>query len=103
MKDKKIGQGSVCSGSYTLFFILHTFACLVWPSRAADWPQWRGPDRTGHVTAGTPVPTSLPSEPKVIWRIGIGAGLASPVVAGGRVFYFANQQGKETIHAIDAG
>jgi len=77
-------------------------ACLVLPARAADWPQWRGPDRTGQVTAGTPVPTSLPSEPKVIWRIGIGAGLASPVVAGGKVFYFDNQQGKETLHAIDA-
>jgi hypothetical protein len=32
----------------------------------------------------------------------IGEGLASPVVASGRVFYFDNQNGKETLHAIDA-
>ena len=32
----------------------------------------------------------------------IGEGLASPVVAGGRVYYFDNVAGKETLHAIDA-
>ena len=32
----------------------------------------------------------------------VGEGLASPVVAAGKVFYFDNTDGKETIHAIDA-
>jgi hypothetical protein len=44
----------------------------------------------------------LPPEPKVVWKIKAGEGLASPVVAGGRVFYFDNDHGKETVHAIDA-
>ena len=77
-------------------------ACLAPRVPAQDWPQWRGPDRTGHVPTGTRVPTALPAEPKVLWRLEVGQGLASPVVAAGRVFYFDNQAGKETLHAIQA-
>lgn len=69
---------------------------------AADWPQWRGPLRTGHVPAGEPVPVKLPAEPRVLWKIKAGEGLASPVVAGGKVFCFDNTAGKETLHALDA-
>src|SRR5437016_6269961 len=70
--------------------------------QAEDWPQWRGPERTGHAAPGAQIPASLPPEPKVVWRIKLGEGFASPVVAGGKVFYFDNQAGKETLHAIQA-
>ncbi|MDB6065628.1 MAG: Pyrrolo-quinoline quinone [Pedosphaera sp.] len=69
---------------------------------AGDWPQWRGPDRTGHVPDGVAVPATLPSELTSIVRIKIGDGLASPVVGGGKVFYLDNQAGQETLHAVDA-
>jgi outer membrane protein assembly factor BamB len=69
---------------------------------AADWPQWRGPQRTGHTAAGAKLIASIPSEPKTLWRIKAGEGLASPVVAGGRVLLFDNQGGKETLRAVDA-
>jgi outer membrane protein assembly factor BamB len=49
------------------------------------------------------VPSSLPAKPKIVWRLAVGEGLASPVVAGGKVFYFDNQAGKETLHVIAAG
>jgi outer membrane protein assembly factor BamB len=67
---------------------------------AADWPQWRGPERNGHVPDGVPVPAALPAEPKILWRFKIGEGLASPVVAGGKVFYLDNQADQETLHAV---
>jgi outer membrane protein assembly factor BamB len=70
-------------------------------SFAADWAQWRGPDRTGHVPAGVAVPKDL-STHNVLWHVSIGDGLASPVVSGGKVFYIDNQHGKETVHAADA-
>src|SRR6059058_5165142 len=73
-------------------------------ARAApdDWPQWRGPERTGHVPAGVTIPAALPSQPKVLWHVPVGFGLASPVVAAGRVVYLDEQKGKEVVHAADA-
>lgn len=69
---------------------------------AADWPQWRGPERTGHVPQGERIPSTLPTDPKILWRIKIGEGLASPVVAGGKVFYLDTQNIQETLHVLDA-
>lgn len=69
---------------------------------ADDWPQWRGPEHNGHVAPGTPVPVQMPAEPKVVWRLKVGEGLASPVVAQGKVIYFDAVEGKETLHVIDA-
>lgn len=68
---------------------------------AADWPGWRGPARDGHAPAKSKSLESLPREPRVVWRLKIGTGLASPVVAGDKVFYLDNQADKETAHAID--
>ncbi|MGZ8899598.1 MAG: PQQ-binding-like beta-propeller repeat protein [Limisphaerales bacterium] len=67
---------------------------------AADWPQWRGPHRDGHAPAGSKLIQKLPDEPKVIWKIKAGPGLASPVVAGDKVFHFEAVNGKETLHAL---
>ena len=78
-----------------LLLCLHT-------ARAADWPQWRGPDRTGHAPAGAAVPGKIPAEPKSLWRVPVGDGLASPVMSGGKVVYLDNQQGRETVHAVAA-
>src|SRR5688572_27259090 len=69
---------------------------------AGDWPQWRGPARDSHVPKGDAVPAKLPDDPKVIWKMNIGEGFASPVVARGKVFYLDNQAEQEIVHAIDA-
>ena len=85
-----------------------SLAILIWvaasatPLAAEDWPQWRGPDRTGHISNHARVPVALPAQLGEVWHIGIGQGLASPIIAGGKVFYFDNQAGKETIHALTA-
>jgi outer membrane protein assembly factor BamB len=67
---------------------------------AADWPQWRGPERTGRVTATPGLPAALPDALPVRWKVKAGEGFASPVVAGTRVFLFDNQDGKETLRAL---
>src|SRR5204863_2046716 len=82
--------------------LLQWVACLAAPLRGEDWPQWRGPDRTGHVPSGAPVPRVLRTQPETVWQIKIGEGLASPVVARDKLFYFDNQAGKETLHALNA-
>ena len=70
--------------------------------RAEDWSQWRGPNRAGVVSGTAKVVSVLPAEPRVIWRLNVGEGFASPVISAGKVIYFDNQAGKETIHALQA-
>jgi outer membrane protein assembly factor BamB len=53
---------------------------------AADWPQWRGPDRDG-IWHETGIIESFPTNGlRVCWRVPIGRGWSSPVVAKGRVY-----------------
>jgi len=70
----------------------------------ADWPQWRGPTRDGRTSHGAAAPGRLPEETKearIVWHVNVGSGLASPVVAGGKVFHLDGIEGKETLHALD--
>lgn len=76
--------------------------CLALPATAADWPQWRGPQRDGHAAPDAKLISKLPAEPKVLWRVKGGEGLASPVVAGGKAFLFDSQDGKETVRCVNA-
>jgi len=68
---------------------------------AGDWPQWRGPFGTGHLPASNAGPSKLPAEPKTLWRMKVGEGLASPVVADGKLIYFDAENGKETIRVMN--
>lgn len=66
----------------------------------ADWPQWRGPNRDGHATAGSTAPDKLPPNPPVVWKKPVGFGLDSPVVAGSTLIYLDAKDGKEVVHAV---
>ena len=64
---------------------------LVGAVRADDWPQWRGPRRDG-VWRETGILEVFPREGlKVRWRVPVGPGWSSPVVAGGRVYLTDSQ------------
>ncbi len=78
------------------------FFCMSAAVWGGDWPQWRGPLRSGAVPQGEDIPVVLPPEPRLVWRLKIGDGIASPVVAGGRIVYCDNLNGRETVHAADA-
>jgi outer membrane protein assembly factor BamB len=67
---------------------------------AQDWPQWRGPARDG-LAPGLTAPKSWPKEPKRAWRVTVGAGHSSPVVAGGRVFTFTRVGEDEVVSALE--
>jgi len=66
-----------------------------------EWPQWRGPNRDGAVV-GAAAPAVWPKELKVRWRMTVGTGHSSPVVADGRVYQFARQGEEEVLIALDA-
>jgi outer membrane protein assembly factor BamB len=80
----------------------HTFSWLP-PSggspaaEAQDWNQWRGPSRNG-VVAPAALQT-LPSAWKKAWRVEVGEGYSSPVVAGGRVFVHSRKDPDEIVTA----
>jgi outer membrane protein assembly factor BamB len=74
--------------------LLLTFAFLV-PAAAllsgADWPEWRGPARTG-VSTETGLPSSwAPTGENLAWKVEFG-GRSSPVVFGDRL-YLQNTSG----------
>lgn len=41
------------------------------PTASADWPDWRGPNRDGHVAQ---LPSHLPSKPKIVWKNAVVEG-----------------------------
>ena len=52
-----------------------------------DWPQWRGPDRTG-LSSETGLLKQWPAEgPKLAWKVtGLGAGFSTVAVVGDRIY-----------------
>src|SRR5207244_1148954 len=66
--------------------VLALFIVRIGVTRAADWPQWRGPNRDG-VWSETGILRTFPREGlKVRWRAPGGPGWSSPAVAQGRVY-----------------
>jgi len=63
---------------------------------AADWPQWRGPNRDGALHKFK-LPAAWPNEIERAWQVDVGAGKASPVVVGQHVFVFSRRNDDEFI------
>lgn len=68
---------------------------------AADWPQWRGPNRDGNV-AGFNAPQAWPKTLREQWKVTVGVGHASPLVADGKVYVFTRQGEEEVLLSLDA-
>lgn len=69
---------------------------------AADWPQWRGPNRDGK-SAETGLMKSWPPQgPELLWATnGIGKGWASPSIAGETIFITGLVGSEEFLFAMD--
>lgn len=69
---------------------------------AADWPQFRGPNRDG-ISRETGLLKSWPAAgPKVLWKTPVGEGFSHVVVAGNRLFTLYGQGDSEHAVALDA-
>jgi outer membrane protein assembly factor BamB len=66
-----------------------------------DWSQWRGTNRDSKVT-GFKSPTSWPAELKQDWKVTVGYGDATPVLAGNKIYLNTRQGDQEVILCLDA-
>ncbi len=59
---------------------------------AADWPQWRGPQRNG-ISQETGLLPSWPKDgPKLLWQLkDIGYGYSTPAVVGERIYLLSSK------------
>jgi outer membrane protein assembly factor BamB len=85
-------------GPIILFLALF---CAV-AARAADWPNWRGPDHNG-ISAESAWAARWPAEgPKQLWKAAVGTGFSSIAVSGGRAYTMGNQNDADSVFCFDA-
>lgn len=72
-------------------------------SLAADWPQWRGPERSG-ISKETGLLKEWPKDgPKLLWqRTDIGRGYSTPSVVEGRLYLQVDKEKEEFAVALEA-
>ena len=68
---------------------------------AQDWPQWRGANRDGKITAFT-APQTWPKELTQKWKVTVGTGDATPALVGDKLYVFARQGEDEVTMCLDA-
>jgi outer membrane protein assembly factor BamB len=85
-------------GLGSLFLVVAGFAL------ADDWPQWRGPERTG-ISQEKGLLKDWPKDgPKLVWQVtDIGEGYSTPAVVGDRLYLMGNKgTTDEYVLALDA-
>jgi outer membrane protein assembly factor BamB len=80
------------------------FCLAVMPAWAVDWPQWRGPARTG-ISTETGLLAEWPTDgPKLLWQAKeIDEGYSTPAVVGDRIYLLSNRgMDDEFVQALSA-
>jgi outer membrane protein assembly factor BamB len=86
-------------------FAMNARLCLVamvvvaWSATAADWPQWRGPNRDARA-AGFEAPKTWPKELTQKWKVTVGDGVSSPALVGDKLYVFSRESGNEVIRCL---
>ncbi len=81
--------------------IIASVASVVGQSQGAEWPQWRGPNRDGVLTSFKE-PAAWPEQLTRRWKVEVGTGYATPLIAGNRLYVFSRQGEEEVMQALDA-
>jgi len=82
--------------------VVFVLQALVTVGHAADWPQFRGPNRD-NVSTDTGLLKSWPKDgPPLAWQAkGLGGGYSSVSVAGDRIYTLGNKKGKSYVLALE--
>jgi outer membrane protein assembly factor BamB len=86
----------------SLFLLAGAVLVLALPARADDWPQWRGPDRSG-VSKEKGLLKQWPKEgPKLLWTYtDAGHGYSQGAVVGDRLYTMGGRGDTEYLFALD--
>jgi outer membrane protein assembly factor BamB len=83
-------------------------ALLLFPAAlcpAGDWPEWRGPRRSGYTEeVDLPLTWGGKEQENVLWKVAVDFGHSSPIVWGDRVFLTASvtkARGEASLKAIN--
>jgi outer membrane protein assembly factor BamB len=71
---------------------------------AANWPQWRGPERDG-ISQETGLLKQWPEGgPRLLWQVdGLGEGFSTPAIVGDRIYLISNKGlENEFVQALNA-
>jgi outer membrane protein assembly factor BamB len=97
---------SGAAGVVGVLAVLGSIAAAADPGTVAavarsDWPQWRGPDRDG-VSHEKGLLEAWPEKgPKLLWQSeGLGKGMASVAISGGRIYTLGQIKGKTQLVAL---
>ena len=74
-------------------------AALGGAAHAADWPQWRGPDRNG-ISTETGWLDAWP--PVLEWTVSLGEGYSCASVSDGRLYTMGHTNGQDVVYCLDA-
>lgn len=81
---------------FVLILVLMSISCTL----AQDWPQWLGANRDGQADFKTPA--NWPEQLTQKWKVSVGDGVATPSLAGGKLYVFARVDGDEVLRCLDA-
>jgi outer membrane protein assembly factor BamB len=101
-----LGTERCCSGTHAVAAVLALgllVATLAAPLEAADWPQWRGPNRDGISTETGWLARWPASGPRRLWTAQVGEGYSSVAVKDGRVYTMGNAGERDTVYCLAAG
>ena len=75
-------------------------AAITGGAMAADWPQWRGPERNGISSEQGWLKEG--AAPRTVWEADVGAGYSSVAVKGGKLYTMGNHGDSDAVVCLDA-
>jgi len=87
----------------TALLLVSTVSTVLTKAQAADWPTWRGTDRTDISTEKGLLQSWPEGGPKQLWTFkNAGKGYSSFAIANGTLYTLGTRDGKEILIALDA-
>lgn len=81
---------------------LTILACTLIQVLAADFPQWRGPQRDGHSPETNLLKSWPKSGPKLLWHTtNVLGGYSTPAVVGDRIYVLGSSTNEESVLALN--